>query len=173
MLLAGTAFTNHSYFLFSPKETVLEPLKTQRRKIEREEVAQWDQRVRLSENSNSLATQERSPAQPQLLPPAPLSSFHPHLASQSKKPWYSNSPPTNWSSHCLNYRETCPGWCGSVNWVPACEPGGCWFGSQSGHMPGLWPGSPVGGVWEATTYWCFSPFFSLPPPLSENKEIKS
>ena len=30
------------------------------------------------------------------------------------------------------------GWCGSVDWVPACEPKGCWFNSQSGHMPGFW-----------------------------------
>ena len=37
--------------------------------------------------------------------------------------------------------------------------------SQSGHMPMLWARSPVGGVWEATTHWCFSPSFSLPSPL--------
>ena len=42
-----------------------------------------------------------------------------------------------------------------------------------GHMPGSQAGSPVGGVWEATAHWCFSPF--LPPslPFSKNKWIKS
>ena len=37
------------------------------------------------------------------------------------------------------------------------------FDSQSGHMPGLWARSPVGGTWEAMTHWCFSP--SLSPSL--------
>ena len=65
------------------------------------------------------------------------------------------------------WSETSPGWCGSVNWVRACEPRscwfnswGCWFDSQSGHMPGLQARFPVGDAWEATTHWCFSP--SLP-----------
>ena len=58
-----------------------------------------------------------------------------------------------------------PGWYGSVNWMPACEPNGRWFNSQAGHMPGLWARSPIGGAWKATTHWCFSPSFSLPPPL--------
>ena len=39
-----------------------------------------------------------------------------------------------------------PGWCGSVDWAPDCEPKGCWFDSQSGHRPGLWAWSPVGGT---------------------------
>ena len=30
-----------------------------------------------------------------------------------------------------------PGWCGSVDWVPACEQKGPWFDSRSGPMPGL------------------------------------
>ena len=61
----------------------------------------------------------------------------------------------------------CPGWCGSVDWVPACEPKGC--------MPGVQARSPVGGVWEATD-WCISQasmFLSLPvsfpSPLKINK----
>ena len=62
--------------------------------------------------------------------------------------------------------KSCPGWCGSVDWVPACEPKGCWFDSQSGHMPGLWARSPVGGTWEATMHWCFSPSLSPSLPLS-------
>ena len=30
-----------------------------------------------------------------------------------------------------------PGWHGSVDWVPGCEPKDHWFDSQSRHMPGL------------------------------------
>ena len=62
-----------------------------------------------------------------------------------------------------------PGWCGSVDSVLACKARGCWFDSQSGHMPGLRPKSPVGGTREATTP-CFSPSFSLPSPLKMNKQ---
>ena len=51
-----------------------------------------------------------------------------------------------------------PGWCGSVDWAPACEPSGCQFDSQSGHMPGLLARSPAGGLWEGTDR-CFSPSF--------------
>ena len=57
------------------------------------------------------------------------------------------------------------GWCGSVDWVLAFEPKGHWFNSQSEHMPGLQARSPVRGVREATTHWCFSPSPSLPTPL--------
>ena len=58
-----------------------------------------------------------------------------------------------------------PGYCGSVDRMPACEARGCWFDSQSGHMPGLQARSPVGGLREATTHCCFSSFLlpSLPP----------
>ena len=35
--------------------------------------------------------------------------------------------------------------------------------SQSGHMPGLQTRSPVGGMWEATTHWCFFPLFLYSP----------
>ena len=59
-----------------------------------------------------------------------------------------------------------PGWCGSVDWVQACEPKGHWFNSQSGHMPGFWPRSLVGGTWEATTHWCFYSSLSPSLPLS-------
>ena len=56
-----------------------------------------------------------------------------------------------------------PGWCGSVDWVPACEPKGCQFDFQSGHMPRLWAMSPVGGVKEVTLMLPFlPPFPSLP-----------
>ena len=60
-----------------------------------------------------------------------------------------------------------PGWCGSVDWVLTCKPKGCQFGSQSGHMPGLWAGSPVGGALEESTRWCFS--CSFPLSLKINK----
>ena len=56
--------------------------------------------------------------------------------------------------------------CGSVDWVPACEPKGHWLDSQSGHMPRLWARSPVGGAQEATTHWRFSPSLSPSLPLS-------
>ena len=39
-----------------------------------------------------------------------------------------------------------PGWCGSVDWVLACEPKCHWLDSQSGHVPGLQAGSPAGGM---------------------------
>ena len=66
-----------------------------------------------------------------------------------------------------------PGWCGSVDWTLACEPKGRQFNSQSGHMPGLWARSSFGGIWEASTHWCFSPSFFLPSLLSKSKYIKS
>ena len=53
-----------------------------------------------------------------------------------------------------------PGLCGSVDWALAWEPEGFWLNFQSGHMPGLQARSPVGGTWEATTQWCFSPSVS-------------
>ena len=66
------------------------------------------------------------------------------------------------------------GWCDSVDWVPAYEPKGCQFDSQSGHVPGYRTGPWLGGIWEATTYWCFSPSLSLSLPLSlKIKQIKS
>ena len=52
-----------------------------------------------------------------------------------------------------------------VDWVPACEPKGHQFNSQSGHIPGLQARSPVGGAWEATAHWCFSPCLSPSLPL--------
>ena len=60
----------------------------------------------------------------------------------------------------------CPGLCGSVDWAPACKPKDRWFCYQSGHMPGLWVSSPVGGTQEASTHWCFSSSLPLSLPLS-------
>ena len=67
-------------------------------------------------------------------------------------------------NHLKDWIKTCPGWCDSVDCVPACEPKGRWFDSQSGHMPGLRARSPVRATYDATTHWCFSP--SLSPSLS-------
>ena len=73
----------------------------------------------------------------------------------------------------LCYQEASrPDWCGSVDWVLACEPKGLLFNSQSGHKPGLWARSPVGGTQEEThTLMFLSLSFSL-PSLSKNKQIK-
>ena len=69
----------------------------------------------------------------------------------------------------LKIYSLCPGWCGSVDWVPICKSKGHWFDSQLGLMPSLWVRPPVGGVQEATTHWCFSPSFS--PSLSLSLKI--
>ena len=64
----------------------------------------------------------------------------------------------------LTFFSVC--WCGSVHWPQASKPKSRHFDSQSGHMPGLQARSPVGGAWETTAHWCFSPvFLSLPSPL--------
>ena len=60
-----------------------------------------------------------------------------------------------WTQTPLFKKMQCPGWCGSVDWAPACKPKGYWFNSWSGHMPELPARSLVGGVWEATN-WCIS-----------------
>ena len=60
-----------------------------------------------------------------------------------------------------------PGWSGSVGWAWACKPKGGQFNSQPGHMPGFQARSPVGGTWEATTHYCFSPSLSPSLPLSK------
>ena len=62
-----------------------------------------------------------------------------------------------------------PNWCGSVDWVPACEPKGCWFDSQSGHMPELQARSLVEGTRGNHTLMFLSLSFSLPSPVSKNK----
>ena len=109
-----------------------------------------------------------------------------HAQILSRKGWSKNCSlgncglPTARSELCssipsmFSYQATCkyqglehiesernsPGWCGSVDWVPACKAKGHQFDSQSGHMPGMWARSPIAGMSEATTHWCFSP--SLP-----------
>lgn len=75
MLLSGTVFTNHSFPLLSPKETLLEPWK-QRGGRERDRKEHSRGRARLSENSKGTATWTRSPGQPQSLSPMPLSSSY-------------------------------------------------------------------------------------------------
>ena len=66
-------------------------------------------------------------------------------------------------------RCTHPGWCGLVDWVPACKPKGHWFNSWSRHMPGWRARCPVGSTQETTTRWLFSPSLSSSLPLSKNK----
>ena len=55
--------------------------------------------------------------------------------------------------HDLSKIVYIPGWCGSVGWALDYELKGCWFNSQSGHMPGLWARSWFGGGQEATDGW--------------------
>ena len=71
--------------------------------------------------------------------------------------WWSDRLCKGSSKNCVNG----PSWCSSVDWAQACERKGCWFNSQSGHMPGLQARSPVGGMQEATTHWCFPLFLLL------------
>ena len=60
----------------------------------------------------------------------------------------------------------CPSWCGSVDWVPACELKGRQFNSQSGHLPGLQARSPVVGHVRSNHTLMFPSFsFSFPSPL--------
>ena len=61
-----------------------------------------------------------------------------------------------------------PGWCGSVDWVLACEPKGCWFNSWSGHMPALQARSTSGGVQRISRLMFLSLSFSSPLPLYLN-----
>ena len=62
-----------------------------------------------------------------------------------------NFPPCLLRSASKNENSLGPGWCGSVDWVPACEPKGHQFDSQSGHMPGLQARCLVRGMWEVTS----------------------
>ena len=81
--------------------------------------------------------------------------------------WAELCPPQN------SYLD--PVWCGSVDWVPACEPKCHWFNSQSGHMHGLQSRSPVWGLLEAIDQCisCTLMFLSLSPflPFSEKKKM--
>ena len=62
---------------------------------------------------------------------------------------------------CTSKMHIGPGWCGSVDWVPACILKGRQFDSQSG----LWARSLIGGVREAIN-WCFSLCLSPSLPIS-------
>ena len=75
--------------------------------------------------------------------------------------WQTFSVKDQIGNNFKKYFIYCSGWCGSVDWVPACEPKGRWFNSQSEHMPGLWARSPVSGAWEATTHWHIGVSLSL------------
>ena len=84
--------------------------------------------------------------------------------------WKHSKPSPGWGRQLSPLEKECPspGWCGSVHWVLACEPEGCWFDSQTRHKPGLYTRSPVGGLWEATSHWCFFPSLSPSLTLSKN-----
>ena len=69
--------------------------------------------------------------------------------------------PIQCSSALKFEKKNYPSWCGSVDWVPAWKPTGCWLDSQSGHRTELQARFPVGGTREATTHCCF--FHPLPP----------
>ena len=79
--------------------------------------------------------------------------------------------PTPGRAKCSLYMTLLsPGWCSSVGWTQACEEKGCKFDSQSGHMPGLWARSPVGGHMRGNHTLMFLPLsFSFPSLLSKNK----
>ena len=70
-------------------------------------------------------------------------------------------------------KKKCPGWCSSVDGALACKSKGCWFDSQSGHMPGLGARSPAGGTWGTTIHWCFSPCLSPSLPHSLKNKLKN
>ena len=68
------------------------------------------------------------------------------------------------------------GWCGLVDWVAACELKGCWFNSQSGHMPGFLARSHPGACEiqptdASFTHQCFSP--SLSPSFALSLKINT
>ena len=48
----------------------------------------------------------------------------------------------------LEVKENKAALAGVAQWIGVlvCEPKGCRFDYQSGHMPGLWARSPIGGV---------------------------
>ena len=67
-----------------------------------------------------------------------------------------------------------PGWCGSVDWTPACKPKGCRFNSQSRAHAWVAGQVPSRGCARGNhTLILLSLSFSLPSPLSKNKEIKA
>ena len=57
-----------------------------------------------------------------------------------------------WRNYLAHFIKISPGCCGSVDWVPACEPKGYQFDSQSGHMPEFQAKFPVGGARKATMH---------------------
>ena len=81
--------------------------------------------------------------------------------------------------HADKKRRQTPDRFGSVGWVSVVPKAKGEFDSHSGHMPGLWVWSRVGGMQQATidvflTSMFLSPSsslpFSLPFPMSKNKQ---
>ena len=59
-----------------------------------------------------------------------------------------------------------PSWCGSVDWVPACEPRGGRFDSQSGHMRNISKVFEEKDTWEVTVILLlFCSMVTAPPPV--------
>ena len=81
---------------------------------------------------------------------------------------------TDWlGSEQLKTINFSPGWYGSVDWVPACEPRGCQFDSQSGHVPGWWDQVTSWGCARGnrSTFPSHITFLFLPPPLPKKTKI--
>ena len=111
---------------------------------------------------------------------------HFHFTLLHLQPWtqlhvfWSFQKKLNWHFVFLLLKivTNCPGWCGSVDWVPACEPKSHQFYFQSRYMSGLQARSPVGCMQEATDRWIsctliiLSLFFFLPSPLCKSKWVR-
>ena len=78
-------------------------------------------------------------------------------------PWYTKVAGSIPPSGHIQESNNGPGWCGSVDWALACKPRGCWFESQSGHMPGLQAlrVSKRQLIHVSLAHWCFSPVLRL------------
>ena len=79
-----------------------------------------------------------------------------------------------WSPGSVMYKlcDPGPGWCGSVDWVPACEPKGRWFYSQSREQAWVAGWVPSGGcTWGNYTLTFLSLFLPPFPSLKINKYL--
>ena len=90
-----------------------------------------------------------------------LSKINEDILGWGFKKFFYNTPRDIQGVIQVTSKASCPGWCGSVDWEPACEPMSHQPDSQLGHMPGLWARSPVGGMPDTDV--------PLPSPLSKNK----
>ena len=139
------------------------------------------QEDREEERERNISVREKHPFAVSLQCPGKEQNQHPgRVPSCGIKPvnFYFMTPNqlrhTGQRSAIISFNKLPRGWCGSVDWVPDCDPKGCGFNSLSGHMLGLQARSPVWGMQEATTHDVPLPLFLLPfpSPLSKNKHIK-